>query len=105
MMIDGTVKKVQTASATYDESGMTYEKSNSNAKTTINEVGVQVKDSNTNNTILFAGYVDGNNTQYTAYQGQTIVATDNIIVDNYLVIGTHSRFEDYESGTGCFFIG
>lgn len=105
MMIDGTVKKVQTASATYDESGMTYEKSNSNAKTTINEVGVQVKDSNTNNTILFAGYVDSNNTQYTAYQGQTIVATDNIIVDNYLVIGTHSRFEDYESGTGCFFIG
>ena len=105
MMVDGSVKKVQTTSATFDESGMTYEKTNSNTKTTINEVGVQVKDSNTNNTILFAGYVDSNNTQYTAYQGQTIVATDNIIVDNYLVVGTHSRFEDYESGTGCFFIG
>lgn len=105
MMIDGTVKKVQTASATYDENGMTYEKTNSNTKTTINEVGVQVKDSHTNNTILFAGYVDSNNTQYSGYQGQSIVATDNIIVDNYLVVGTHSRFEDYETGTGCFFIG
>ena len=105
MLVDGTVKKVQTTSATYDENGMTYEKSNSNTKTTINEVGVQVKDSNTNNTILFAGYVDSNNTQYSGYQGQSIVATDNIIVDNYLVVGSHSRFEDYETGTGCFFIG
>lgn len=105
MLVDGTVKKVQTTSATYDENGMTYEKSNSNTKTTINEVGVQVKDSNTNNTILFAGYVDSNNTQYSGYQGQSIVATDNIIVDNYLVVGTHSRFEDYETGTGCFYIG
>jgi hypothetical protein len=95
---------VKTNSATFDENGMTYEKSGANTKTTINEVGVNVKDNN-NNSILFAGYVDNNNTQYSAYQGQTIVATDNIMVDHYLVVGSHSRFEDYETGTGCFYIG
>lgn len=103
-LTDGSVTKVQTISGTFDENGMTYEKSGSNTKTTINEVGIQTKDNN-NNTILFAGYVDNNNTQYSDYRGQTIVATDNIIVDNYLIVGNHSRFEDYETGTGCFFIG
>lgn len=102
-LIDGSVKKVQTTSGTFDENGMTYEKTNAETKTTINEVGVNVKDKN-DNSILFAGYVDANNTQYSDYQGQTIVATDNIMVDNYLVVGTHSRFENYETGTGCFYI-
>lgn len=106
MMVDGTVKKVQTNSATFDESGMTYEKSNADTKTLINEDGVSVKKTDgSNDSILFAGYVDSSNTQYSDYQGQTIVATENIIVDNWLVVGNHSRFEDYETGTGCFFIG
>jgi len=95
---------VHTASATYDENGMTYEKSGANTKTTINEVGVNVKTDN-NEPILFAGYVDDNNTQYGNYKGQTLVATDNIMVDNYLIVGSRSRFENYEGGTGCFFIG
>lgn len=105
MMMDGTVKKVQTTSATFDESGMTYEKSGAQTKTLINEDGVSVKNANTNNTVLFAGYVDASNPQYSAYEGQTIVATENIMVDNYLIVGSHSRFEDYETGTGCFYIG
>ena len=105
MMIDGTVKKVQTTSATFDESGMTYEKSDAETKTTINEDGISIKKSSNNETVLFAGYVDASNPQYSDYQGQTIVATENILVDNYLIVGTHSRFEDYESGTGCFYIG
>lgn len=105
MLIDGTVKKVQTASATYDESGMTYEKSDAETKTKINEIGVNVKKISNDKTILFAGYVDENNSEYSDYQGQTIVATDNIIVENYLVVGSHSRFENYETGTGCFYVG
>ena len=104
-LTDGSVTKVHTVSGTYDENGMTYEKSNANTKTTINEVGVNVRNKNTNDTILFAGYVDDNNTQYAEYKGQTIVATENILVDNYLIVGNHSRFEDYEGGTGCFYIG
>ena len=106
MMIDGTVKKLQTTSATFDENGMTYEKSDADTKTLINEDGVSVKKTDgSNNSILFAGYVDSGNTQYSGYQGQTIVATENILVDNWLVVGDHSRFENYEGGTGCFFIG
>ena len=104
-LIDGSVQKVQTASATFDESGMTYRKTNSEVETTINEVGVKTKKISNNKTILFAGYVDENNSEFSDYEGQTIVATDNIIVQNYLVVGTHSRLEDYESGTGCFYIG
>jgi len=106
MLVDGTVKKVQTVSGTFDENGMTYEKTNAKSKTTINEVGVGTKKTDgTNEYILFAGYVDDNNTQYADYKGQTIVATENIMVKKYLVIGTHSRLEDYENGTGCFYLG
>ena len=105
MLVDGTVKKVQTISGTFDENGMTYEKSNAPSKTTINEVGIGTKKTDgSNDYILFAGYVDDNNTQYADYKGQTIVATDNIMVKNYLIAGSHSRFEDYENGTGCFYI-
>ena len=104
-LTDGSVTKVQTVSGTFDENGMTYEKSGAPSKTTINEVGVGVKKtSSSNDYILFAGYVDNNNTQYSKYKGQTIVATDNIVVDNYLVVGEHTRFEDYSGGTGCFYI-
>jgi len=105
MLVDGTVKKVQTISGTFDENGMTYEKSNAPSKTTINEVGIGTKKTDgSDDYILFAGYVDDNNTQYADYKGQTIVATDNIMVKNYLTVGSHSRFEDYENGTGCFYI-
>lgn len=103
-LIDGSVKLVQTASATYSEDGMSYEKTNSNTKTTINEVGVNVRNNN-NESILFAGYVDNNNTQYSDFRGQTIVASENILVKKYMVVGEKSRFENYEDGTGCFFIG
>lgn len=101
-LTDGSVTKVQTTSGTFDENGMTYEKTNAPTKTTINEVGVDTKRTSTNESILFAGYVDDNNTQYADYRGQTIVATDNIIVKRYLTIGSHSRLEDYQDGTGIF---
>lgn len=96
---------VRTTSGTFDENGMTYEKTNAQTKTTINETGINTKRTSNNETILFAGYVDDNNTQYADYKGQTIVATENILVKNYLVVGSKSRFEDYEDGTGCFYIG
>lgn len=103
-LTDGSVTKVQTISGTFDENGMTYEKTNAPTKTTINEVGVNVKDVN-NKSLMFAGYVDNNNTDYSDYENQTIVGTDNIIVRRYLNIGNHSRIQDYKDGTGIFFIG
>lgn len=96
------VSAVISTSGTFDENGMTYEKTNAPTKTTINEVGVNVKDSN-DTSLLFAGYVDENNTDYSEYVNQTIVGTDNIVVRNYLNVGSHLRVQDYDGGTGFFY--
>lgn len=101
-LTDGSVTKVQTTSGTFDENGMHYAKTNAPTTTTINEVGVGTKKSNSSEYVLFAGYVNDNNTQYEKYKGQTIVASENMLVDNYLVVGEHSRLENYENGTGIF---
>ena len=95
------VSAVITESGTFDEDGMTYEKTGAKTKSTINEIGINVKDNNSKS-LLFAGYVDENNTDYEEYVNQTIVGTDNIIVRNYLNIGSHTRIQDYASGTGIF---
>ena len=99
---------VHTSSATFDANGMTYEKKDNNnnylTSTTINETGMNVKNSS-GNSLLFAGYVERSNPDYgSRFEGQTMVATDNIMVNHYLLVGSHSRFEDYESGTGCFYV-
>jgi len=104
-LTDGSVTKVMTTSGTFDEDGMHYEKTNAPTSSTINEVGVGVKKTSDTNYVLFAGYVDDNNTQYSDFKGQTIVASENMLVKNYMVVGSKSRFEDYEDGTGCFYIG
>jgi len=101
-LTDGSVTKVQTVSGTFDENGMHYEKTNAPTSTTINEVGVGTKKASSSEYVLFAGYVDDNNTQYASYKGQTIVASENMLVSNYLVIGEKSRLENYENGTGIF---
>lgn len=103
-LVDGSVQKVQTVSGTFDENGMTYEKTNAPTKTTINEVGVNVKDES-NRSILFSGYVNENNTEYADYKGQTIVASENIIVRHYFVMpDAHSRIEKYGNGGGMFYV-
>ena len=103
-LIDGSVQKVQTISGTFDVNGMTYEKIDAPTKTTINEIGITVKNTD-NEPILFSGYVDANNTQYSDYQGQTIVASQNIIVKNWFVMpDAHSRIEKYENGGGMFYV-
>jgi len=105
-LVDGSVEKVMTASGTFDIDGMTYEKTNANTKTIINEVGVGVKKTDgSDDYILFAGYVNNGNTQFGDFEGQTVVASENMIVKNYFVIGENSRMEDYENGTGMFYIG
>lgn len=95
------VSAVISNSGTFDENGMTYRKTDAPTETTINEVGINTKDNN-GNSLLFAGYVDDDNTDYPDYVNQTIVGTDNIIVKNYLNIGDHSRIQNYGNGTGIF---
>jgi hypothetical protein len=107
-IVTNGVSKVTTTSGTFDKNGLTIEKSGAETKTILNQVGVNVKDSSKNDA-LFAGYVDDakaeDNEKLKAYKGQTVVYSNNMIVDNYLMIGTHSRLEDYEDGTGIFVIG
>lgn len=107
ILADG-VSKVTTSSGTFDINGLLIEKSGAETSTRVNQIGVNVKDTS-NNDALFAGYVDENkaseNTKLQSYKGQTVVYSNNMIVDNYLMIGTHSRLEDYEDGTGIFVIG
>lgn len=104
-LTDGSVTKVQTISGTFDEDGMTYEKTNAPTKTTINEVGINTRRVSNDESILFAGYVDENNSQFADYKGQTIVATENILVKNYFVMpDAHSRIEKYETGGGMFYV-
>ena len=116
MLVDGSVKMVRTTSATFDENGMHYEKTDENGNptaptsSTINEVGVSVESTSSKDELLFAGYVDDNksnkNENLTPYRGQSVVYTQNQIVKNYLVLGSHSRFENFnDDATGCFYIG
>ena len=106
---DEGVKKVVTTSGTFDENGLTMEKTGAKTKTVLDESGVDVIDTQgTREDLLFAGYVDEeraeNNEEFTQYKGQTIVYSKNMIVKNYLTIGTHSRLEDFEDGTGVFYL-
>lgn len=109
VLIDG-VEKVKTTSGTFDENGLTMEQTGAKTKSVLNESGVNVIDTQGSNVdLLYAGYVDeekaGENDKLASYEGQTVVYSNNMIVDNYLSIGKHSRIEDYEDGTGVFYIG
>lgn len=104
-IIANGVSKVTTATGTFDINGLLFEKSGAETSTRVNQIGVNTKDSNQEDA-LFAGYVDENkaeeNEKLKDYKGQTVVYSNNMIVENYLVIGTHSRIEDYEDGSGIF---
>ena len=95
MMTDGTVKKLSTTSMTVDENGLTFEKTNAKAKTNINQDGMTILDNN-DQPIMRAVYDDD--------VGNTVVETYRHQVHEYFIMGQHSRFEDFEDGTGCFFI-
>lgn len=98
-LIDGSVEKVVSTSGTFDENGLTIEKTNAKTKGNFNERGLSVMDATGSGTteLLFAGYDEDLN--------ETIVRTKNIKVTKYLTIGQNSRIEDYENGTGIFYIG
>lgn len=103
--IENGVEKVITTSGKFDENGLTMQKTGAETQTILNQLGVDVQNSSGND-ILYAGYVDDakaeKNPKLQNYKGQTIAYAENIVVDNYMTIGTHSRIEDYEDGTGIF---
>lgn len=85
------VEKVETATGfTFDSEGLMVSKSGSEMTTQITEDGMQVFKNNT--AVLTANNIG--------------VDAVNLHATTYLIIGTNSRFEDYETNrTGCFWIG
>lgn len=105
------VDKVKTSMGyTFDDEGMKINKENADTGTIVDEAGFKVVDKTgyKDTNLLYAGYVKEGNEDYPDYVGQTIVATSNLIVQNYLVLEKCSRFEYYENeilggyGTGVF---
>jgi hypothetical protein len=94
------VSKVKTDTGyTFDKDGLKIEKTNAKTKSKLNEAGLEITDATGSNeeSLLFAGYDDKT--------GETIVKSKNMTVEKYLTIGTYSRIEDYQEGTGVFWIG
>lgn len=101
-IIDGTdetnkVSFVKTTTVLIDENGQTVDKDGSPVKSNMDADGFEIIDKlHGNDTLLEA--------KYDPVLGETKVRSKHLIVEKYLTVGTHSRFEDYENGTGCFYI-
>lgn len=101
-LTDGSVTKVTTTCGTFDENGLTIEKTNAKTKGNFNEKGMKVVDAtgSSEEILLFAGYDEETD--------ETIVKSKNMTVEKYLTIGENCRFEDYVNpvlggkGTGAF---
>ena len=101
-LTDGSVTKVTTTCGTFDENGLTIEKTNAKTKGNFNEKGMKVVDAtgSSEEILLFAGYDKETD--------ETIVKSKNMTVEKYLTIGANCRFEDYVNpvlggkGTGAF---
>jgi hypothetical protein len=88
--LDNGVNKVATNTGyTFDDTGLTIEKSGSEIKTQITEDGMTV-------------YKESEEVLTANNQG---VKAKDLHATTFLIIGNNSRFEDYGSRTGCFWIG
>ena len=90
---------LKSTTVTINSDGQTVDKSGSPVKTNTDADGLSIIDKTgaTEEILLEA--------KYDEELGETKVRAKNIIVEKYFVIGTHSRIEDYEDGTGIFYIG
>lgn len=91
------VSQVRTAKGfTFNDDGLTIDETNSVTKGIYDTNGVSIidKTGSNNSEVFFAGYDEETHT--------SIVRTNNLSVSTYFNIGTKSRFEDYEDGTGVF---
>ena len=106
------VSQVRTENSfTFDKDGLHLEEEGAKTNSTLNNKGLDVQDAQgSKQDLLYAGYVNeekakDNNGKLEKYEGQTIVYSENMWVDRYFMIGTHSRLEDFEDGTGVFYLG
>lgn len=89
----GTAKVETTTGFTFDENGLTIDKTGSEMTTTITEDGMSITK---NGDVVLTADNEG-------------VKAQNLHATTYLLIGENSRFEDYvkngEPRTGCFWVG
>lgn len=90
---NGVSKVVTEKGFTFDENGLTISTNTSEMSTTFDEDGMEIK--------------RGEDTQLLA-NNEGVIAYD-LHAKTYLIVGSNSRFEDYEKNgkkqTGCFWIG
>lgn len=94
------VSKVKTETGyTFDKEGLKIEKNGAKTKSKYDEAGMSIIDNtgSSEENLLFAGYDKDT--------GETVVKSKNMTVEKYLTMGKHSRIEDYETGTGIFYVG
>lgn len=103
------VDKIETSMGyTFNNDGLNIDKEGAATASTIDNEAFKVKNKSANENVFFAGYVSD---QSSAYRGQTIVESTNLVVKNYLNIEGASRFQPYVNqtlgghGTGAFDIG
>ena len=89
--LENGVNKVSTSTGfTFDDTGLTISKSDSEMSTLIDDDGMKVS----------------KNEEEVLTADNTGVNAINLTARQYLIIGTNSRFEDYgDSRTGCFWLG
>lgn len=85
---NGVGKVITSTGFTFDETGLTISKSGSEMETTITEDGMKVYRDNM--LVLTANNIG--------------VDATNLHATTYLIIGTHSRIEDWGNRTACFWI-
>ena len=107
---DGVTQVRTENNYTFNKDGLIIEETGAKTKGIFDNKGVDIIDTQGDGTdLLYAGYVDeekaDSNEKLKQFEGQTVVYSDNMYVGNYLMIGTHSRLEDFEDGTGVFYLG
>lgn len=85
---NGTSKVVTTTGYSFGEDGLRISKSGMEMDNLLDHTGM---------------YVQRNGQIILQANNQGVVARD-VTVDNYLILGTHARFEEFGSGTACFYI-
>ena len=93
IQVNGVSKVKTTTGFTFDEDGLTVTKTNADTKTTIDEDGMTVYST-----------TGSENTEMLIVDSQGVEA-ENVTVRTFLIVGNNSRFQDYETGTGCFYVG
>ena len=93
IQVNGVSKVKTTTGFTFDEDGLTVTKTNADTKTTIDEDGMTVYST-----------TGSENTEMLVVDSQGVEA-ENVTVRTFLIVGSNSRFQDYETGTGCFYVG